>query len=52
MGPDAQQTQQIIAVVESASLWETGAAIVACVSGLAGLLTITARLVRRRRRGN
>lgn len=42
-------TQEIVTVVEQASGWETAAAIVAVVSGLAGILTFTSRLVRRLR---
>lgn len=44
-----ENPQQIIAVVEQASRWETGAAVVAVASGIAGLLTLAARLVRRAR---
>ena len=41
--------QQVITIVQQTSPWERTAAIVAVVSGVAGLLTIVARLVRRTR---
>ena len=39
--------QQVVAVVEQASGWQQAAAVVAVVSGIAGLLTWTARAARR-----
>ena len=41
--------QQIVAVVQQTSPWERAAAIVAVISGIAGLLTVAARVVRRAR---